>query len=597
MLLFLLFSAVLSSAVAYGFYETSLAWFNEHKSEEKITALRLVEAFVDNYSRLRQSLGADAPVPATFRAHSIELFTKAGGNSDAFRLQWVGRTDRAIATPPSDADQTRTIEAMAAEADPKPRASLLAVNGETVFRTVYPSLARQQSCVDCHNKIQPDQHWKLGDLMGAFVIDVPTAAFIRTSEIEASGLGLCLMLALSGFGVVVALLHRRQAIEREIAQASLEDSEHRFRDFAETASDWFWEQDSQLRFTFVSRGSPDGTTGGVIGKTRADLVAAGQHLDTSDEQLNEYNAAIEARRPFQNLRLQRTGPDGSVRHICVAGRPIFDADGNFSGYRGTGRDVTNEVTAELDLARRVEDRTIELRQAQSDLVRKEKLSTLGQLTATVAHELRNPLSAIRNTVYAIKETVSRSGLDLERPLTRVERNIQRCDRIITDLIDFTRIRDISRVKVEVDRWLDDVLAEQQLPQGVVLRRAFGAPRLRVNCDPERMRRVIINLVDNAAQAMADNADGERTITVETRADGETFEIAIADTGPGIPGDVLAKVFEPLFSTKNFGTGLGLPTVRQIVEQHGGTVEIASAPGKGTRVAVRLPCNVTKELAA
>src|SRR5580704_10212906 len=127
LVLFLVFSAVLSTTVTYGFYETSLVWFKEHKSEEKITALRLVEAFVDNYARLRQGLGPDAPVPATFRAHSIELFNKAGGNSDEFRLSWVGRTDRAIATSPSDAEQARTIEELAGETDPKPRASLVTV--------------------------------------------------------------------------------------------------------------------------------------------------------------------------------------------------------------------------------------------------------------------------------------------------------------------------------------------------------------------------------------------------------------------------------------------------------------------------------------
>ena len=113
-----------------------------------------------------------------------------------------------------------------------------------------------------------------------------------------------------------------------------------------------------------------------------------------------------------------------------------------------------------------------------------------------------------------------------------------------------------------------------------------------------MRRVVINLVENAAQAMGDAANtGGGSITVRTRASGGAFELVIEDTGPGIPGEVLSKVFEPLYSTKSFGTGLGLPTVKQIVEQHGGTVELSSQTGVGTRVVVRLPLPVAQEMAA
>jgi signal transduction histidine kinase len=99
--------------------------------------------------------------------------------------------------------------------------------------------------------------------------------------------------------------------------------------------------------------------------------------------------------------------------------------------------------------------------------------------------------------------------------------------------------------------------------------------------------------------MAEGAAGgeERFITVSTRVGEQSFELVIADAGPGLPRDVLAKVFEPLFSTKSFGTGLGLPTVKQIVEQHGGVVEISSEVGKGTRVIVRLPLGLVEELAA
>jgi signal transduction histidine kinase len=250
-----------------------------------------------------------------------------------------------------------------------------------------------------------------------------------------------------------------------------------------------------------------------------------------------------------------------------------------------------------DLERRVDERTAELRRVQDELLRKERLSTLGQLTATVAHELRNPLSSIRNTVFAINAAVSEKGLNLERPLARMERGIGRCDRIITDLLDYTRIREMKRAPVTIEPWLAEVLDDQKLPEGIALQRRFEAPGARVSGDIERLRRVVINLVDNAVQAMAEPAGHERRVTVATRLADGFLELAVEDTGVGIPADVLPKVFEPLFSTKSFGTGLGLAMVKQIVEEHGGTIAIASEVGKGTCVTITLPIAGAAELAA
>ena len=122
----------------------------------------------------------------------------------------------------------------------------------------------------------------------------------------------------------------------------------------------------------------------------------------------------------------------------------------------------------------------------------------------------------------------------------------------------------------------------------------------MSLDPDRFRRVIINLVDNAAQAI--EGDRERmasgaSITVRSRVGDDRVEIDIADTGPGIPPDVFQRIFEPLFSTKGFGVGLGLPTVKQIVEHHGGGIEMTSVVGQGTRALVWLPLAQVKEIAA
>src|SRR4029077_7855803 len=134
-----------SAAVGFGFYRSSLTWVVEHKSAEKVIALRLVAWFVTTYSACRSKLTADAPVPATFRAHAIDKFNTQQGEGDDFRLRWVGRQGREIATAPPDTRTASAIEAFAAKPDPKPESELVEVDGQLAFRTVYPSLAREQS--------------------------------------------------------------------------------------------------------------------------------------------------------------------------------------------------------------------------------------------------------------------------------------------------------------------------------------------------------------------------------------------------------------------------------------------------------------------
>jgi len=231
----------------------------------------------------------------------------------------------------------------------------------------------------------------------------------------------------------------------------------------------------------------------------------------------------------------------------------------------------------------------------SELLKTERFSVLGQLTATVAHELRNPLSAIKNTTVALRQMSASQQIDLERPISRIERSIGRCDRLVADLLEYTKKRDLNLQPMAIDQWLGEVLDEQRLPDGVSLVRELSAGNAQVGIDADRFRRVIINLIENAAQAMQEQ-DRERTIRISSAAAGGA-EVIISDTGPGIAPEVLPRVFEPLFSTKSFGTGLGLPTVKQIVEQHGGTVEVTSQVGVGTTVRIKLPGAVEERAAA
>ena len=240
----------------------------------------------------------------------------------------------------------------------------------------------------------------------------------------------------------------------------------------------------------------------------------------------------------------------------------------------------------------VDERTQELREAQGELVRNERLATLGQVTATVSHELRNPLGTIRSSIFLIRRK-SEGDPQLAKAIERAERNVNRCDRIIEELLDFTRASEIRTEPTVVDNWLDSVVAELDLPVGIEVVRSSGLNGARADVDTELLRRALINVIENACHAMAgdpakqnDGVSGKLTLATGVR-DGR-IEIAVGDSGAGMSEAVRTRIFEPLFSTKTFGVGLGMPTVNRIMGQHSGGTEVTSEEGSGTRVALWLP---------
>lgn len=235
----------------------------------------------------------------------------------------------------------------------------------------------------------------------------------------------------------------------------------------------------------------------------------------------------------------------------------------------------------------------ELRAAQVELIKQERLATLGQLAATVSHELRNPLGTIGTSLAVVEAKVDGRGLELEPALGRMKRSVERCDRIISEMLDYARDHDPFSVPTNIDAWLGDLLDEQDLPDGIALRLDLKCSDADVEIDPDLLRRAVVNLLENARDAMLGREGGtqappDNSLVVETRRNGDRAEITIADNGPGMAPEVLVSAFEPLFSTKAFGVGLGLPVVKKIVEQHEGTIVIDSAPGAGTRVTLSLP---------
>lgn len=229
----------------------------------------------------------------------------------------------------------------------------------------------------------------------------------------------------------------------------------------------------------------------------------------------------------------------------------------------------------------------ELLAAQTELVRKARMAAIGEIAAAVAHETRNPLGAVSNCVQLLRANPHLTDEDREL-MDIIQTECQHLNDIISDFLAFGRPRPPLFQEVDLHELINETLAllqrDNRCSTAIALRRDFDPSLQKVSADREQIRQVLWNLFLNAVQAMGD----EGTLEVGTRQGGDSVEIWILDTGPGIPPSRLPKVFEPFFSTKSGGTGLGLAIVRRIVEEHQGQVAVESHEGKGACFVVSLP---------
>ena len=257
------------------------------------------------------------------------------------------------------------------------------------------------------------------------------------------------------------------------------------------------------------------------------------------------------------------------------------------------------------LEQRVEERTRALREAQDRLIQSEKLASLGRLSASIAHEINNPLSAILTYAKLISRKL-RAGqpspdevLTVLQQLALVERETQRCTAIVRNLLDFARQRTPSFQEVDLLAVLDEALSlmtHRMESQNVEVVRDL-APVPLVRADFGQLRQAVVNVLINACDAMTKGGelhlivrqvDAGASAENEPSGPGRCAEISIADQGEGIPAEHLSRVFDPFFSTKEKGTGLGLSVAYGILEKHGGKIQVDSRVGKGTTVTFRLP---------
>ncbi|HZZ83260.1 MAG TPA: ATP-binding protein [Anaeromyxobacteraceae bacterium] len=280
----------------------------------------------------------------------------------------------------------------------------------------------------------------------------------------------------------------------------------------------------------------------------------------------------------------------------------IDSKGELGLLAASFNDMTRALRrAEDDLHRlmgsleqQVEERTAALKSAQAQLIQSEKLSSLGRLSASIAHEINNPLAGILTFSKLLIRTLEQ-GAPSEatrktciRNLALVQRESERCSAIVRNLLDFARERPVVLKEVDVNKAVQEcvqLLGHQFLLNGMEFFTDL-APVPPVEADFGQLRQAFVNVAMNACEAMS--RGGKLTVTTRPQQAARQVELTFCDTGPGIRPEHMAKIFDPFFTTKESGTGLGLSVVYGIVQRHRGHVEVTSEVGKGTCIVIRLP---------
>jgi signal transduction histidine kinase len=237
--------------------------------------------------------------------------------------------------------------------------------------------------------------------------------------------------------------------------------------------------------------------------------------------------------------------------------------------------------------------------ARARLVQSEKLAALGQLSASIAHEVRNPLAVIRSAAQSLAETTAPGDDDAQRACRFIIAEIDRLTSVVSALLAFARPLRLDPRPVAVDELFDGalLLAGPELARQAVhvARPEKSAAPLRVQADEDLLRQVLVGLLVNAIEAAGSRGE----IQLDARVRDGAVEIDVADSGPGVPAELATRIFEPFFTTRPRGTGLGLPIARQIVEAHGGKLEVGArrGGGRGACFTVRLPATADTAIAA
>jgi signal transduction histidine kinase len=413
----------------------------------------------------------------------------------------------------------------------------------------------------------------------AFLVLLPYAILIDTYP-DAMFKPAAFVIILSAVGAVVAMLQKSEAQHRQrikemkclydIGKAVEEsDSEEEFLSKVVTLVPQAMHnpEETSVRITFHDQVFKSPNFQKSLSKIAENLVVGGETMGIVEIFSNRDNPYLKKRSHLTKTLVERIG--GAIRQVELE-----------KSLRGYYEQLENEV----------ELRTKDLEQIQEKLIRSERLAAVGELASGVGHELRNPLNVIRNCAYLLNMALTeKSDEEAVNTLKVLDKQIDIANKIVTDLLDFTRIKPPTQSKIDLNYLIKESLSYITVPEHVTVKAHLNGHSPQIVTDGEQISRVFTNIISNALQAMSGpGAAKAGELGIDIGSDDNFVWIKFKDSGCGIAEENMKKIFEPLFTTKPKGIGLGLAISKRLVEQNGGKIEVTSQVGEGATFTVKLP---------
>ncbi|BBB47112.1 PAS domain S-box protein [Pelolinea submarina] len=369
--------------------------------------------------------------------------------------------------------------------------------------------------------------------------------------------------------------------ERLQVEKDLENSEKRYRDLVSTLNEGVWEADADLVTTYVNPKIVE-----MLGYTPQEMLGHSVYdFIVPDEADNVRSHHLRRKQGIsEQYETQFIRKDGSLIDVQLGVTPLVDEKGNFRGSLAGIQDISNLKAIQQELADQsrhledlVEERTRDLKDAQSQLIRAEKLATLGELAGGVGHELRNPLAVISNVVYLLKSSLPKSDANLLEYVEMIETETHNASSIINDLLNYSRIQPTEKEPAALSEVMAALLAKLPVPKNVTVENMLPADLPKATVNGQQVEMIFTNLISNAIEAMPKGGK----LNISARVRGDNLTVSVTDTGVGISRKDLKKIFEPLYTTKPRGIGLGLAITSRLAELNNIKIRVKSQEGHGT----------------
>ena len=304
----------------------------------------------------------------------------------------------------------------------------------------------------------------------------------------------------------------------------------------------------------------------IVGKSLYEFVPD-SHKDT----MKDIFSIWKTRGDVRNREVMLKRKDGTVFPALLSATSVTDESGNVVAANTLIRDMSDLYNAQKEI----------------EELRIKRLSVIGELTARIAHDLRNPLSVIKNSAEILQiQYEGTTNEEQKEQWARLDRGIYRMTHQVNDVLDYIKSPPLKIEDTSLSLIIQDTIERIQIPDTVNIHPPTND--VVIPCDSEKLEVVFVNLIMNSIQALNGIA-GDVTITIdENYNSGQSVLIQILDDGPGIPNDVIEKIFDPLFTTRQVGTGLGLPSCKNIIERHKGKISVSSGIKSGTTFSIVLP---------